>query len=89
MTDTIFTLVMSFVVVAGFIAFVVLFSLISNLKREIVYLDQKVENRAYDSTVQVLSKTTYETKDKLDALTKHLNVEIKEEIQKYVVEVTK
>ena len=85
MTDTIFTLVLSFVVVAVFTAFVVLFSLVGNLKREIGYLDQKVENRAYDSTVQVLSKTTYETRDKLDVLADHLNVDVKQEPQKYVV----
>jgi hypothetical protein len=85
MTDTIFTLVLSFVVVAVFMSFVVLFFLVGNLKREIFHLEQNINNRAYDSTVQVLSKTTYETKDRLDALATHLNVDVKQEPEKYVV----
>lgn len=85
MTDLTFTLVVSFIVVAIFIAFVVLFSLVSNLKREILYLDQKIETRAYESIVQMLSKTTYTTKDRLDALAAHLNVDVKQEPEKYVV----
>jgi hypothetical protein len=85
MSDTIFTLVVSFVFVTIFIAFVVLFFLVNNLKIEIMHLEQKVENRAYESVVQVLSNTTYETKDKLDVLVDHLNVYINREPQKYVV----
>ena len=85
MTDLTFTLVVSFVVVSVFTAFAVLFSLNSNLKREIHDLDQKIENRAYESVVQMLSKTAYNTRDRLDALAAHLNVDVKQEPEKYVV----
>lgn len=86
MTDTIFTVVVSLAVVAVFISFVVLFAQVSNLKREIEYLDQKVENRAYDTTMQVVSRMAHETKDKLDVLADHLNVDIKQEPRKYVAD---
>ena len=85
MTDLTSTLVFSSVVVAVFIAFVVLFFLISNLKGKILYLDHKVENRAYDSTVQTISKISCNTRDRLDALAAHLNVDVKQEPEKYVV----
>ena len=85
MTNLTFTLVLSFAAAAMIFLMFVLFNLVNGLKREIGYLDQKVENRAYDSTVQVLSKTTYETRDKLDVLADHLNVDVKQEPQKYVV----
>ncbi len=85
MTDLTFTLIASFVAVAVFIAFVVLFSLISSLKSEILSLNQRVDSRAFESTVQMVSRTTYETRERLNALAAHLNVDVKQEPEKYVV----
>ena len=85
MTDLTFALILSFTVAAIFIAFVVLFTLISNLKREILYLGQRIDSRAFESNVQMLSKTAYATKDKLDAVCTHYNLEIEQEPSKYVV----
>ena len=85
MTDLTFALILSFTVAAIFIVFVVLFILISNLKAEIHYLGQRVDSRAFESSVQRLSKTAYATKDKLDAVCAHYNLEIGQEPSRYVV----
>jgi len=85
MTTLTSTLILSFVVVSIIIAFVVLFTLISNLKAEILYLGQRVDSRAFESNVQMLSKTAYATKDKLDAVCTHYNLEIEQEPSRYVV----
>ena len=85
MTDTIFTLIVSFAVAAVLISWVVLFFIVSDLKTEILYLSQRVDSRAFESTVQVVSKTTCETRDRLNALAAHLNVDVKQEPEKYVV----
>ena len=85
MTTLTYTLILSFVVIAIIIAFVVLFSLVSDLKREIKYLGQRVDSRAYESSVQSISRITYETRDKLDAVCTHYNLEIEQEPEKYVV----
>jgi hypothetical protein len=85
MTDFTLTLVVSFTVAAFIILVFSLFVIVNNFNQKIMSLEHNIENRSYDSVVQTVSKTAYETKDRLDALTAHLNVDVKQEPQKYVV----
>jgi hypothetical protein len=85
MTDLTLTLLVSGTagVVVGLVF--ALFFVVSNFNDKIFSLQRDIEIRAYDSTVQTLSKTAYATKDRLDAVCTHYNLEIEQEPSKYVV----
>ena len=83
MNELTFILILSFVAIA--IAFAVLFSIVSDLKRELRYHGQKIDNRAFESSIRILEKTSNDTRDKVDALVEYLNVDLTQEPQKYVL----
>ena len=85
MIDTLPTLILAILSAAVVILIGSLFIIVSNFHDKIFSLKQDIQSRAHESTTQVTTNVAYETKHKLEALVKHLNVEIEEEPQKYVV----
>lgn len=92
MTDTLPTLVLSILTAAVIVLVVVLFAIVRSFKDEISSLEQRIDNRALKVDAEINGRDIRQINDSLGrtnaslhALTEHLNVEITEEPQKYVV----
>ena len=92
MIDILPTLVLSILTAAVIVLVIVLFSIVRSFKDEISSLEQRINNRAFNVDVEMNSRDIRQINDSLGrtntslhALTEHLNVEITEEPQKYVV----
>lgn len=85
MIDTLPTLVLAILSAAVVTLVAALLIMVSNFNDKIFSLKQDIKHRAYTTETQLATNAAYETKHKLEALVKHLNVEIDEEPTKYVV----